>query len=348
MAERNRVTRGGWGILALAALAVAACDPEPAPPFEVEGTGGVEGFLFFDADADGTFSALAGDYAVTGTDVVVLERGTQQAFSGARGTTDPNGRFVVTGLPAGTHDLFIDTLSVPAGVTFCQNPVNVTVYLGEVPKYDVAGRAGCVISIAEAKELDPAAGEFVTVNGIVTSYPGQVDGSFTWIEDETAGIQIFSSALEGQTPPIEIGDRIEISGTLSEFGDQLQIGGTVTLNDYEADVLVPVPLSTTTAAIAASGPDPRDPLQGRLVSLTAVEIVEGFGSGNLNIQNAMVDDGSGQTIMRIDDGVANRDNLTTLYPAGTCYDVVGMVGSYNGDGQIFPRSASDIVEVDCN
>ena len=53
-------------------------------------------------------------------------------------------------------------------------------------------------------------------------------------------------------------------------------------------------------------------------------------------------------IMRIDDGVANRDNLPTLYPAGTCYDVTGMVGSFNGAGQIFPRSTADIVEVSCN
>lgn len=334
------------GLLLLGALGVAACDPEPAPPFEIEGTGGVEGFLFYDADTDGSFNQLAGDYVIQGADVVIFERGTQQAFSGATATTDGNGRFTITGLPVGTHDLLVDTLSAP-GIAFCQNPSPVTVYIGEVPKYDVLGRAGCVITIAEAKEFDPAAGEYVTVNGIVTSYPGQVDNSFTWIEDETTGIQIFSSGLEGRTPPIEIGDRIEISGTLSEFGDQLQIGGAVVLNRHELDVLQPVPLATTTAEITTAGLDPRDLLQGRLVAITGAEITEDFGSGGLNIQNAIIDDGTGPTILRIDDGVANRDNLTTEYPAGTCYDIVGVVGSFASEGEIFPRSPADLVEVAC-
>ena len=339
---------GRWGALALVALVVAACDPDPAPPFEIEGTGGVEGFLFFDADQDGTFNVVEGDFPVVGANVGIFERGTEQAFSGGTATTNTNGRFTVTGLPAGTHDLFIDTTSVPPGVAFCQNPVPVTVNLGEVGLRTVPGRAGCVITIAEAEQLDPAAAEFVTINGIVTSFPGQVDNSFTWIEDETGGIQIFSSALEGTDPPIEIGDRIEISGTLSEFGGQLQIGGTVSLNALEKDVLVPVPMASTTGEIAAAGPVPTAPLQGRLVSLTGVEITADFGSGSLNVQNATINDGSGAAIMRIDDGVANRDNLPSLYPAGTCYDVVGMVGSFDGAGQIFPRSTDDIVEVSCN
>lgn len=347
MAERMRAMPRVWGLLALVGLAVVACDPEPAPPFEIEGTGGVEGFVFFDADTDGSFSAVAGDYAIQGADVVIFERGTEQAFSGGTATTDATGRFVITGLPVGTHDLLVDTLSAP-GVSFCQNPAPVTVYLGEVPKYDVLGRAGCVITIAEAKEFDPAAGEYVTVNGIVTSYPGQVDGSFTWIEDESTGIQIFSSALEGRDPPIEVGDRIEISGTLSEFGDQLQISGAVTLNAHELDALVPVPLATTTAEITTAGTDPRDLLQGRLVVVRGAEITEAFGSGGLNVQNARIDDGSGATILRVDDGVANRDNLPTEYPAGTCYDITGMVGSFNSEGQIFPRSPADLVEVSCN
>lgn len=348
MAERKQRMIGGWGVLVLAALAVTACDQDPAPPFEIEGTGGVEGFLFYDADQDGSFSAVAGDYEVAGADVVIFERGTQQAFSGASATTDAGGRFTVTGLPAGTHDLMIDTTTTPSEVAFCQNPVPVTVYLGEVPRYDVAGRGGCVISIAEAEQFDPTAGEYVTVSGIVTSYPGQVDNSYTWIEDSSGGIQIFSSALGGQTPPIEIGDRIEVSGTLSSYGDQLQIAGAVALNAHEEDVLTPVPASSTTGEITAAGPDPTDPLQGMLVTLTGVEVTEAFGSGSLHEQNAHIDDGSGQTILRVDDGVADPGQLNTLFPVGNCYDITGLVGSFGGDGQIFPRSTDDMVEVACN
>lgn len=349
MLERIQTT-GRWGLLALAALVAAACSPDPAPPFEIDGTGGVEGFLYFDNDKDGSFSALAGDYEIQGADVVIFERGTQQAFSGASATTGSNGRFTVTGLPAGTHDLMIDTTSIPAGVAFCQNPVPVTVYLGEVPKYDVVGKNGCVISIADAKAFDPNSGEYVTVSGIVTSYPGQVQGGYTFIEDETGGIEIYSSALEGRTPPIEIGDRIEVSGTLGQYGNGLQIVGAVALNDHEEDVLTPVPLATTTAEIAAAGPDPEDPLQGKLVKLTAAEITDVFGSAG-HYRNAYVDDGSGSTIIRVSSGLVDTSDgseLNTMYPVGTCYDIVGLAYSYNGDGQLFPRSTADMVAVDCN
>ena len=341
------VRSGGTGAMVAVLLAVltTGCAEETAPPFDVEGEGSVEGFAFYDADLSGTFNPAGGDSVLSGVSVTVFERGTQRAFTGATATTGASGRFEIEGLPAGTHDLWIDTTSVPEGVAFCQNPQPVTVYLGEMQYEELEARTGCVITIAEAESMDPAAGEFVTVSGIVTSFPGQIRGGYAYIEDETGGIRVFDSGLEGQG--IEIGDRVELSGTLTAFNDDLQLTG-VTLNQQQDDVAPVVPLEVTTGEVAAVGPTSADPLQGRLVHVENAEIVGAFGT-LASSQNALIDDGTGATEMRIESGVvADAESLPDLYPAGTCYDITGVVGNFRGTAQIFPRSTEDIVEVACN
>src|SRR5680860_1087523 len=102
---RAAYRRGLWVPLALAgAMMVTACEDETAPPFEVEGTGSMEGLVFFDADEDGVFTLTAGDSALAGVDLLIRERSTELVFAGASVTTGANGRFLVEGLPLGTHD----------------------------------------------------------------------------------------------------------------------------------------------------------------------------------------------------------------------------------------------------
>ena len=50
-------------VVALAS-ALAACDAKTAPLFEPQGTGTLEGFIFFDADRNGIFDPSAGDSAL--------------------------------------------------------------------------------------------------------------------------------------------------------------------------------------------------------------------------------------------------------------------------------------------
>jgi DNA/RNA endonuclease YhcR with UshA esterase domain len=336
-------TRRGLRVLALAVIGTgaAACAEDPADPYEISGTGGVEGFLYFDSNRDGVFDPSAGDEVVSGVQVAVRNRGTTENYATA--TSDASGRFGVESIPPGTHDLYMVEASIPDGVDFCQNPVPVSVYIGEPAFKDVAGLNGCVIAIAEAKEFDPNAGEFITIKGIVTSAPGQVDGTFTWIQDSSGGIQVFGSSLVGQG--IEIGDRIEISGTLAQFGTQLQVSSPV-LNALEKGVGALAPALTTTGAISAAGPLPKDFLQGLLVKVEKAELVVAFGDGQ-NIQNGTINDGSGSATIRIDDGVYDRNELNSLMTVGKCYDIIGMIGNFNGEGQVFPRDADEIVEVPC-
>lgn len=345
-AMRGAFRRGGLVSLAFAgALVFTACEDDVAPPFEVEGTGGVEGLVFFDADEDGEFNPTAGDSALAGVDLVVRERSTEQAFSGASVTTNESGRFMVQGLPAGTHDLLIDTLSAPASIRFCQNPMPVTVYLNELNYEGVDGKASCLITIAEAEAL-AADAEYVTVSGVVTSSPDQISGGNTFLQDETGGILLFGGSLDEDG--IEVGDFIEVSGTVVQYYNTLEITNPV-LKRLVPDYGAPAPEVVTTEDIAMDGGDPLSLIQGLLVTVEGAELVAAFGSGDLNERNGTLNDGSGPAQIRIYDGVVeDAATLNDVMTAGTCYDVTGVVGEFSQTGQIYPRSTDDIVEVPCS
>jgi hypothetical protein len=288
------------------------------------------------------FDPSSGDVPLAGVGVAVQDRGTGNTFPGGTAITGADGRFLLADLPAGTHDLRIDTLTVPEDVSICQNPLQVTVNLEETRFSEVRGRAGCLITILAAKELP--LGEFAIVRGIVTSSPGQIEAGWTYVQDATAGARAFGG-LDGLG--LEIGDQVELGAVTGAFSNDFELGSVV-FRGLVKGVGAPAPVETTTGEVAASGTSWTHPLQGRLITFRAAQLTAAFGAGGANIQNGIIDDGSGATTIRIDDGVADRNTLNTLMTVGTCYDITGFGANFAGAGQIFPRSVADIVEVPCN
>ena len=114
------------------AAALFACG-DPAPPLAITGTGSIEGLVFFDESEDGIFDPSDGDYVISGVGIAIRNRGTGETFANGAAQSDANGRFLVASVPLGTHDMFVDTLTVPADVNICQNPLRVSVFLVWLP-----------------------------------------------------------------------------------------------------------------------------------------------------------------------------------------------------------------------
>ena len=336
-----------FGLAAIAAM--VGCDTDIDPQVKLDGTGDIEGFLFFDVAEDGLFDPSDGDFAVAGIGITLRDRGTDVTLQGSSTQVSAaDGRFSFTNIPAGTHDMSFDTLTVPDSVSICENPIQVTVFIGETRFAEVAGRPGCLITIAEAKALG-SGGDFVVVRGLVTSFPGQVETGRAFIQDATAGALIFGATnLDGIG--IQIGDQLEIGANTGEFSGDFEFLNAVFRDSVQGVDPNPQPDTVTTAELDASGATFTDSLQGRFIRIEKAELVTQFGSGSLNIQNGLIDDGSGIVIIRVEDGVANRNDLVNLFTVGLCYNFQGFGGVFAGDAEIFLRSmdAADMEVVSCN
>jgi len=334
----------------LALMMLAGCDAEPAPLFEVEGTGKLEGLLFLDNDRDGRFDPSAGDVALPAVTVRLRERGTTQVLANGEATTNASGRFLLQNIAVGSHELAIDTEGLGEDVAFCQNPVPVNIYLNEVQFRDIAALGGCLITVAEAEAR--AAGSPVTVRGTVVSSPGQIVAGRMYVQDATGGIRAFNVNTGGVT--LKVGDVVEISGELAiNAGETEIINGQ--LNSIEEGTPL-APQLVTTKAIADAAPNAAAAIQGKLTVVRKAQVTTAWNQGTGSSRNAFIDDGSGRTVVRIDSGVlfvsGSVDDLLVelnkIMAVGKCYDVVGITASFNATGQLFPRTLNDITEVPCN
>jgi hypothetical protein len=315
-----------------------ACSEEPAPPFEVEGSGRLSGRLFFDADNNGLFTPLGGDTLLRNVAVEVRERGSAVVIDAA--TTDASGVFEFDALPSGTHDVFlIQDANVTGTLVFCVNPMRASVYRNETAFLSVPAKRGCVvrIAVAEADTLNAP----VTVAGIVTAAQGTYRSDNVYIQDPTGGIMAFG--IPGSAA-LALGDSVEISGVLAQFNGEPQINNPIVAPN-RTSAIVPAPLVRTTGAIAAAvasgGAKAAD--VGRLLVVRRAR-VGAFTSAQ--DRNTTLNDGSGAIEIRLDGNVLTAIP-TTRFDQTKCYDIIGILGYFNGAPQLKPRIPSDVTEVAC-
>lgn len=330
---RQRILRA----LSLAALTAAAagCTDSPAPAFEPTGTGTVAGRLFFDVDNNGAYTPVGGDTPFANKLVWVFQRGTTHGL--VNGNTDAQGAFEFGGVPTGTHDIFVDRSQLVVGtdtLKLCIAPTPVSVYINEESFVALNAKLGCVITIFNA--LKSQVGALVTVSGIVTAAPGTFRGDNLYMQDATAGIQIFGVA---GGLGLEVGDSIEVTGIFSPFRTEAELASPRVAANVKKGVGAPDPKSLTTAEVAALTPTSAN--IGRLVKVSHVT-VGAFASGN-----APIDDGSGPgALVRLDGNVAGTVPQST-FTSGSCYDIVGVVGIFDNTPQLKLRGPADITPVAC-
>ena len=340
MSNMNRFRFGAaFRALAVAglALAAAACDDDPAAPFTIGGTGTVEAFAYYDADDDGVFDPVDDDYALEGIRISVVERGTSTVL--ATVVTDADGRVELSGIPAGTHEAVVDLSTVPDDVRVCQDRANVTIYPGETQFLGVVGRAGCLTLIGTVREQiasgDLALGDGVVVRGTVTVGQGVFHGNRIFVQDATGGFFVVDvpTALA-----LEAGDSVEISGVIEQSGSTRELQIAAAGVEVLGEGTVPAPLPATGQEVFDAA------YEGSLVTVDDVVVtnIAVFGGGFS--ANVTVEAPDGTTfVIRFDNQAGAGVNVEELFTVGEAYDVTGVLASFQGDGQLKPRSAADIV-----
>ena len=167
-------------------------------------------------------------------------------------------------------------------------------------------------------------GATVTVKGVVSN--GTELGSIRYLQDGTAGIACYGNNLSS----IAAGDSITATGVLFDFSGLLELSPTSTFTNHGAvSPNVPQVIPITSAGEA---------LEAQLVRIENVTFVQSgnFAGGNSTVQ---ITNGANTLDVRIN-GSTNIDG--SAIPAGPV-TITGLVGQFNANYQIVPRSISDII-----
>lgn len=188
------------------------------------------------------------------------------------------------------------------------------------PPSDVEGTS--IVTVAEARQV--ALDKLVTTSGIVTVLPGRLSASYFYIQDETAGIQIYSS--KKSFPTITIGQRVEVTGETSEAYKERRLkiadaGNIVGIGSGEVQ-----PKITKTGSIGESN-------EGQLVKLTGTVTQTSGDTFYLN-------DESGEARIYIKEETSIDKPRTSK---GVKVTVVGIVSQYNDTYRVLPRTQNDLI-----
>ncbi len=167
-------------------------------------------------------------------------------------------------------------------------------------------------------------GATVTVKGVVSN--GTELGSIRYLQDGTAGIAIYGNTLSSLTT----GDSVTATGVLFDFSGLLELSPTNSFTDHgPVTPNVPQVIPITSAGEA---------LEAQLVRIENVTFVQSgnFAAGNSTVQ---ITNGANTLDVRIN-GTTNIDG--SAIPAGPV-TIIGLVGQFNANYQIVPRSTADII-----
>jgi 2',3'-cyclic-nucleotide 2'-phosphodiesterase / 3'-nucleotidase / 5'-nucleotidase len=191
-------------------------------------------------------------------------------------------------------------------------------------------------TISEARQKSK--GSEVIIQGIVTANNTSIASGkqlSTYIQDETAGINIFGYDASA-FPSLVEGQKIEVRGKLDEYNGLLEVipnaGGIEILAENQT---LPTPVSITLEDLQSS--QIAEPLEGQLVTVNGFvqSVPSSPAGGGYNVK--FIDSEFNSTTLRVMEGT----NAITALEEGKWYDITAIVSQYD-TYQLLPRKASDI------
>jgi hypothetical protein len=257
---------------------------------------------------EGTFTAVGGlADGLLSTDIGVRQAGTEA---------------IGTSLQLqGTGNEYADFIWSPSSISSTFNTINTGQGFGGVivdPEPEILK-----IAIARTKPLNTE----LTVIGVVTA-SDQLGGP-AFIQDETGGIAVFDTQVHG-AGLFQIGDSLKITAKVGRFNQQVQL---VSVTDIEVFGPAENPILPKSVSIAQIGT-----LEGQLVSIPLASFNPAKGL-LFPESNYTITDGTGNLQLRIDGDVTSL--IGRLIPT-SAQTITGVLGSFNGTIQVFPRFIEDL------
>lgn len=182
-----------------------------------------------------------------------------------------------------------------------------------------------VATIVEARALP--LGTEVIINGTLT-VSDQLGGP-AFIQDKTGGMALFDFQVQ-QDGAYSIGDSLRVIGSIGAFNQQIQL---IKLTSVESFGLANAPIAPKAISIADISA-----FEGQLVTIPQASFEETKGL-LFPESNYKVSDGTGLLDIRIDGDV---NSLVGRVKPQTAVDITGVVGSFRGTLQLFPRGLEDL------
>ncbi len=167
-------------------------------------------------------------------------------------------------------------------------------------------------------------GDWVRLTGVVAVLPGVFGSQYFYLTDDNSGIQIYQNKKD--FPPLGVGDRVQVYGTISESNGIKRIN---IKSQADADILS---LGNKVTSTQLNIDDIDESLAGGLVWIEG-EITE------IKSSFMYVDNGVGETVVYFKQG-AKIDK--TKFKEGENVRVTGILEQTKTGWQIWPRSNTDI------
>ncbi len=185
----------------------------------------------------------------------------------------------------------------------------------------------------------PLEGARVTFTGVVTAGPDVWQFGLTgfFVQDEEApwsGIYVYTGNFTGTLPPLDIGDSVQVWGTVTEYNGVTEISPLDSVRVLARRVRMPRPLPVR-AGWVCTGCDSAEAYEGVLVQVDEAVVV----NPNLGFGEWMISDGGPGDTVRVDDAAgyaytpASGDSLLA---------VVGVLHYAYGASKIEPRGDGDL------
>lgn len=322
--QLSRFLRPVAAAAVIAVIGSGCLDTSEDRILSVDGTGLVQGLVYF--DANGNRALDASDPGLPGIGIRLLARGTPDTI--ARVATGTDGLFLLSRVAVGVYDLAVDPGSLGDTVqvvSVSPDPINVvpndSVTVAIAVSFDKA-------SVTEARAL--AIGTKIFVEGIATSGRDIFGDSTLHLTDGTSAIR----ATRVRRLTVLPGDSVRLLATRSERS------GQPTLDDAQPFLLavaaVPPPEQTGTASAANAEGGRLDAALVRVLDATITDTLTSAGDFILT-----VNDGTGPLAVLLDKDVGFADLLP--YVPTAAIDATGvLVPSGSGAWVLKPRADDDL------